>query len=59
VSNAGFGHDGDGDCVHDLLDHRRIGHARNAALDANVGGDSFQGHDGGSAGLFGNAGLHC
>lgn len=57
VSNAGLGHDGDCDGLHDLLDHRGIGHAGNATLHANIGGDSLEGHDGSGTGLFSDASL--
>lgn len=57
VADTGLGHDGDGDGLLDLLDHGRVGHARNAAVLANVGGDSLEGHDGAGSSFFGNAGL--
>jgi hypothetical protein len=52
VTDAGLGHDWDGDGVHDLLDHGRVGHASNTALGANVGGHTLEGHDGAGTGLF-------
>ena len=57
VSNASLGHDGDGHCLHDLLDHGGVGHARDATLDADISGDTLEGHDGGGTGFFGDAGL--
>lgn len=57
VANTGLGHDGDGDGLLNLLDHLRVGHARNAAVLANVGGDSLEGHDGAGSSFFGDAGL--
>ena len=46
MTNSGFGHDGDGDRVHDFLNHLGVAHACYAALSANVGGDTLKGHDG-------------
>lgn len=57
VSDSGFGHDGDGDCGHDLLDHLRVRHAGYAALDADIGGHALERHDGAGAGLLSDAGL--
>lgn len=57
VADAGLCHDGDGDGVLDLLDHGRVGHAGDAAVLADVGGDALEGHDGAGAGLLGDAGL--
>lgn len=57
VADTGLGHDGDGNCLHDLLDHAGVRHARNATLDANIGGDTLESHDGGGTGFFGDAGL--
>ena len=57
MADARFGHDGDGDGVHDLLDEGRVRHAGDAALGAYVGGDALEGHDGAGAGFFGDAGL--
>ena len=59
VPDARFGHDGDGDGLHDLLDELRVGHAGDAALGADVGGDALEGHDGAGAGFFGDARLVC
>lgn len=57
VTNTGLGHDGDGDGGHDLLDELGVGHARNAALNTDVGGDTLKRHDGDGTGLLGDAGL--
>ena len=57
MSNAGLGHDGDSHGLHDALDHSRVGHASDATLNANVGGDTLEGHDGGGTGLFSDASL--
>jgi len=57
VTDTGLGHDGDGDSVHDLLDHSGVGHAGNTTVLANVGGDTLEGHDGAGTSLFGDAGL--
>lgn len=57
VADTGLGHDGDGDGFLDLFDHGRVGHARNAAVLANVSGDSLEGHDGAGSSFFGDAGL--
>ena len=35
------------------LDHLRVGHARDAAVRADVGGDALEGHDGDGAGGLG------
>jgi hypothetical protein len=58
VTNASLGHDRNGNGGHDLLDHAGVGHARNATLDTNIGGDTLESHDGGSASLFSNASLY-
>lgn len=57
VADAGLCHDGDGDGVLDLLDHGRVGHAGDAAVLADIGGDSLEGHDGAGTSFFGDAGL--
>lgn len=57
MSNASLGHDGDGHSLHNLLDHAGVRHAGNATLDADIGGDTLEGHDGGGTGLLSNAGL--
>ena len=41
----------------DAVDHVRVGHARDAALRADVGGDPLEGHDGDGARVLGDLGL--
>jgi hypothetical protein len=53
VSNSCLGHYGNGDRVHDLLDHLWVTHPGYAALRSNVCRDTLEGHDGRSTGLFG------
>ena len=57
VADTGLGHDGDGDGVLDLEDHGRVGHAGDAAVTTDVGGDALEGHDGDGTGGLGNLGL--
>ncbi len=57
MTDAAFGHDRDGDGIHDLEDQVGVGHAGHAALGADVGGDAFERHDGAGAGVFGDAGV--
>ena len=57
VSDAGLGHDRDGDRGDDLLDELGIGHAGHAAFGANHGRHALQRHDGDGAGLLGDHGL--
>ena len=57
VSDTGFGHDGNGHGFHDLLNHAGVGHARNATLNANISGDTFEGHNGSGTGFFGDTSL--
>ena len=57
VPDTGLGHDGDGDGVLDLEDHGRVGHAGDATVAADVGGDALEGHDGDGTGGLGNLGL--
>lgn len=57
VTNASLSHDRDGDGLHDLLDHTRVGHASDATLSSDIGGDPLQGHHGGGPSFFGDAGL--
>lgn len=58
VPNASLGHDRDSHCGHYFLDHRWVRHTCHAAFHSNVGGDSFEGHNGGGTGLFSDAGLY-
>ena len=46
VTDAGLGHDGDGDRFHDLANLADRRHARDAAFFADIGGNAFQRHDG-------------
>jgi hypothetical protein len=46
VADAAFRHDGDRHGLLDALDHLRVGHPGDAALDANVGGNALERHDG-------------
>jgi hypothetical protein len=57
VSNASLGHNGNGNGLHDLLDHAGVGHAGDATLDADISGDTLESHDGGGTGLLSNTGL--
>lgn len=57
MTDASLGHDGNRDSLHDLLDHVGVGHARDATLNSDIGGDPFEGHDGGGAGFLGDASL--
>ena len=57
VPDTRLGHDGDGYGVDDALDQVGIRHAGNAALGANVGGNSFEGHDRDGSGILGDLGL--
>src|ERR1019366_8046761 len=57
VADAGFGHHRDGGGFHDLFDDGDVGHAGHAAIAADIGGDAFESHDGGGAGIFGDLGL--
>jgi hypothetical protein len=52
MSNSGLRHDGNRDCVHDLLDHLGVAHPCNTTLGANVGGHALERHDGYRASFF-------
>ena len=54
VADPRLGHDRDRHRVHDPDDHRRVGHAGDAAGGADVGRDALERHDGDGAGLFGD-----
>jgi hypothetical protein len=54
VADARLGHDGDRDGLLDALDQDRIGHARDAAVTADVGGDTLERHHRGRAGVLGD-----
>ena len=57
VADAALRHHRDRDRLLDRADHLRVGHARDAALDADVGGDALERHDGDRARIFGDARL--
>lgn len=46
VSDTDFSHDGDGDGIFNGFDQRGIAHAGDAAFFTDIGGDSFQRHNG-------------
>lgn len=52
VADPRLRHHGDGHGRHDLFDHLRIRHSRDATLDADIGGDTLQRHYSDGAGLF-------
>jgi hypothetical protein len=54
VPDAGLGHHGDRDGLLDALDHRRVAHARHAAVAADVGGHALERHHGGRTGRLGD-----
>ena len=54
VADARLGHHGDGHGLLDLLDLGRVGHARHAAVGADVGGHALQRHHGGRARVLGD-----
>ncbi len=57
VADAGLGHDRDRDGRLDALDQRRVAHAGDAAVAADVGGHPLEGHDRDGAGVLGDLGL--
>ena len=57
MTDAAFGHDRDGDALHDLLHELWRAHPRHAAGFADVGRYALQRHDGDRAGVFGDFGL--
>jgi hypothetical protein len=57
VAVVGLGHDGDGDGALDVVDEAWVGHASDAALGANDGGDALDSHDGADTCLLGDARL--
>ena len=57
MPDAGLGHHGDRDGLLDALDHRRIGHPRDAAVAADIGGNPLERHDRCGAGVLGDLGL--
>ena len=54
VSDAGFGHDGNGDSLDNSFNHVGVAHAGDAALNANIGRHALKRHHGSRAGLFGD-----
>ena len=57
VADARLGHHRDRHGLLDLADLVRVGHARDAAFGADVGGDALERHDGDGAGVLGDPGL--
>ncbi len=57
VTDAGLGHDRDGDGLDDALHHVRVAHPRDATLRADVGRDALESHHGDGAGVLGDLGL--
>src|SRR5471030_708119 len=57
VSDSDFGHDGDRDGFHDALDQRRMAHARDATIPADIRGNLFKRHDGDGTGFLSDRGL--
>ena len=54
VADAALGHHRDRDRLLDALDHVGVGHARDAAVAADVGRDALERHHGAGAGLLGD-----
>ena len=57
VADARLRHHRNRHSLLDLLNHRRVGHARDAAVLANIRRHAFERHDGDGASLFGDARL--
>ena len=57
MSNTGLGHDGNGDGLHDLLDHSGVRHASHTPVGSDIGGHPLESHNGGGTGFLSNAGL--
>ena len=57
VADAALGHDRDRDRGLDALDHRRVAHAGDAAVAADVGGHPLERHHRDRAGVLGDPGL--
>ncbi len=57
VADAALGHHRDRDRLLDALDHVGVGHARDAAVAADVGGNPLERHDGARACFLGDLGL--
>ena len=54
VADPRLRHDRDRHGLLDAADQQRVGHARDAAVAADVGGDALERHDGGGAGVLGD-----
>ena len=54
VADPRLGHDRDRHGLLDALDQQRVGHARDAAVAADVGRDALERHDRGGAGVLGD-----
>ena len=54
MADPRLGHHGDRDRLLDPLDHLRVGHARHAAVPADVGGDALERHHRRRAGVLGD-----
>ena len=54
VADAALRHDRDRDRLLDALDHRRVAHARDAAVAADVGGHALERHHRDRAGVLGD-----
>ena len=54
VADPGLRHDRDRHRLLDPLDHRRVGHARHAAVAADVGGHALERHHRAGAGVLGD-----
>ena len=59
MPNTHLGHHGNGHRLHDLFDLRRVGHACDAPLGADIRRDAFQGHHGHRSCVFSDLGLVC
>ena len=57
VSDAGLGHDGNGDRLNDTRDEVGVAHTGHTALSADVGRNALEGHDGDGSGILGDTGL--
>jgi hypothetical protein len=57
VADPALGHHRDRDGLLDALDHRRVAHARDTTVAADVGRDALERHHRGRAGVFGDLGL--
>lgn len=46
VTNSCLGHDRNGDCLHNLLDHLGVTHACYTTLSSDIGRNALESHDG-------------